>query len=549
MRGSIGCRARSALVAASASFLFALCVPGDIAAAGTQVSGSLTIAGADGTIGARITFSCLGQPACAGLQSATVQDRFCTNSFTFNDSFTVSGIDLSHPGSFSGTLDFGRDYDSAWPGAGPVRDHPLACAYSRNSDVFTIGYTGTWDGNKGTITATGFDFTGAVQIDGTFTANITKAAPVFPMEVTGSITPAVSNIGATFQPRPQDVGTNARVFVFALAPPSVLKDAFAPKDDPVACTLAQLDSSGRLVGATASTLQAYTSGVLTAQGQSVTILANVPTTNVAGATFFVGYGADANAMINTGVNRTAVTVPGAVTCAPQPPQTGWWWNPLEGGRGFSIEVQGNNLFFAAFHYEASGRATWNVSPGPISLGGSFFTSDLYSVAGGQTLGGPYHAANATRVGAITLAFSDASHGTMTWPGGTVPIERQNLVPGGLVAAKQASVPESGWWWNPQESGRGFFIEWQKGFADIAGYMYDDAGNPVWYIAVYETPNARAFSGSWWTFANGQSIGGTYRAATRTSDNFAPLTVTFSGPENAVMTLPNGRTTALTRQRF
>ena len=548
MRGSIGCRARCVVAAASACFLFALAAPGDVAAGGTQVTGSLTVAGKDG-IGARITFSCLGQPTCAGLQSATVQDPFCTNSYTFNDSFTVSGVDLSQPGSFSGTLNFGNDYDSAWPGAGSVRDHPLVCAYSRNSDVFTIGYTGTWDGSKGTIAATGFDFTGAVQINGTFTANTTKAAPVFPMEVTGSITPTVSNISATFQPRPQDVGTNARVFAFALAPTSVVKNAFAWKDGLVGCTLAQLNSSDQLVGVTASTMAALTTGVLTAQGQTVSILNNVSTPGVAGATFFVGYGADANAMINTGVNRSAVTVPGAVTCAPQLPQTGWWWNPLEGGRGFSIEVQGNNLFFAAFHYEANGRATWNVSPGPISLGGAFFTSDLYNVTGGQTLGGPYHAANATKAGAITLAFSDASHGTMTWPGGTVPIERQNLVTDGLAAAPQANVPESGWWWNPQESGRGFFIEWQKGYADVAGYMYNDTGDPVWYIAVYETPNARAFSGNWWTFANGQSMGGTYRAATRTSDTFAPLTINFSGPDTGVMTLPNGRTTTLTRQRF
>jgi hypothetical protein len=310
-----------------------------------------------------------------------------------------------------------------------------------------------------------------------------------------------------------------------------------------------LNSNGQLTGATASSLQAYTSGVLGAQGQSVNVLNNVATPNVAGATFFVGYGSDSGSMINGGVNRTAVTVPGASTCNPLPPQTGWWWNPLEGGRGFSIEAHGNNLFFAAFHYDANGRATWNVSPGPVSLGGSYFTSDLYNVTGGQTLGGPYHAANAAKAGTITLSFSDPSHGTMTWPGGTAPIERQPLVPGGLEAPAQPNVPESGWWWNPLESGRGFFIEWQKGYADIAGYMYDDAGNPTWYIAVYETPNPLAFSGNWWTFANGQSMGGAYKPATRTSDNVAPLAITFTSATTALMTLPNGRTTNLVRQRF
>ena len=76
-----------------------------------------------------------------------------------------------------------------------------------------------------------------------------------------------------------------------------------------------------------------------------------------------------------------------------------------------------------------------------------------------------------------------------------------------------------------------------------------SGKPVWYIAVYETPNARVFTGNWWTFANGQSMGGAYRPATRTNDNFAPLTINFTGTDTAVMTLPNGRTTNLVRQRF
>ena len=45
------------------------------------------------------------------------------------------------------------------------------------------------------------------------------------------------------------------------------------------------------------------------------------------------------------------------------------------------------------------------------------------------------------------------------------------------------------------------------------------------------------------------MGGAYKPATRTSDTFAPVTITFSGPDSAVMTLPNGRTTNLVRQRF
>jgi hypothetical protein len=34
-----------------------------------------------------------------------------------------------------------------------------------------------------------------------------------------------------------------------------------------------------------------------------------------------------------------------------------------------------------------------------------------------------------------------------------------------------------------------------------------------------------------------------------SSNVAPVTITFSGPDTAIMTLPNGRTTSLKRHRF
>ena len=102
----------------------------------------------------------------------------------------------------------------------------------------------------------------------------------------------------------------------------------------------------------------------------------------------------------------------------------------------------------------------------------------------------------------------------------MPIERFDIVPDGLAAPAQAGQPENGWWWNASESGRGFFIEWQNGSADLAGYMYDDAGNPVWYLSVYETPDP-AFSGSWWSYANGQTMGGAYKPPTQTTTTSRP----------------------------
>jgi len=401
-----------------------------------------------------------------------------------------------------------------------------------------------------------------------FTSLTLKAeSAVFPMVVTGSIGPAVANITATIQYRPQDVGSTGSVYAFAVAPQTIVQpgplkaasDALPPlgyararadgKATGVACVLAQLNASGRLVGVSASSLQAYVSGVLGAAGQAIAVLDGVATANIGGTTFYVGYGPNAQAMLSGGVNRNVVAVPGSIECKPQPPQTGWWFNPEEGGRGYSIEARGNRLFFAAFHYDANGKATWNFAGGATSIDGSLFTGDFLAASGGQALTGTYRLPGLANAGAITLAFSDESHGTMSWPGGSVAIERQPIVPEGLDVPRQTGLPEGGWWWNPDESGRGFFIEWQNGWVDIAGYMYDDAGNPTWYIAAYPTPNPMLITGNWWTFGGGQSMGGAYRPATRTSDNVGALRVEFTGPATATMQLPDGRRIPIVRQAF
>ena len=364
----------------------------------------------------------------------------------------------------------------------------------------------------------------------------------------------VLSFEAALDARGEDVGRQASVFVFALAPANVVSGATADpglplrmkarhhgKDTALECVLAQLTASGHLVAVSVANLQAYITGVLAAQSQAVNIINGVPAANIGGATFFVGYGTSAGAMINAGTNRGVVSVPGPFQCRPEAPQAGWWWNPAEDGRGFSIEKRGNRLFFAAFLYDVSGRSTWLVSNGPVSLDGSLYSGELLGARGGQTLFGSYPGLPTLRSeGAITLAFNTATNGTLVWPGGAVPLQRFDIVPSGTTLPAAANQPESGWWWNEQEAGRGFFMEWQGGTLDIAGYMYDEAGNPVWYLTVGPmSGDGRSFSGSWWSYAHGR----------RVSSAVAPVTIEFSGPETALMTLPNGRTTSLTRQRF
>lgn len=106
------------------------------------------------------------------------------------------------------------------------------------------------------------------------------------------------------------------------------------------------------------------------------------------------------------------------------PDTGWWWNADESGRGYSIEKQGDKIFFAAYLYDDSGNPTWFTAVLTRDAADNFI-GNLQQFFGGQTLLGEYKAPNVLNenAGQVILSFSDDFTGTLTWPGGTVAITR------------------------------------------------------------------------------------------------------------------------------
>ncbi|NJD87665.1 MAG: hypothetical protein FIB05_06595 [Betaproteobacteria bacterium] len=525
-----------------------------------KVSGSVSGSGPAGS--ANISFSCEGETPCVGSGTATFRESGCSNSFTFTERIGFTGLNLTQPGAISGIVLLRQgDYSV-------VQNADGTCAFSLRFGLDGGSqYSGSSGGSAGTLTLLGQDFSASGSFTATFeTLPTSTRPPVFEMTVTSSITPTVSSATANIQYRPADVGQSGSVYTFAVAPRTLVSTGAesalvlgktAPgkasgDDAPVACVLAQLNGSGQLQGVSASALQSYLSGVLSSQGQAVKVIDGVATANIAGATFYVGYGASATAMMSGGVNRNVITVPGTQVCQPKPPQTGWWWNAAEDGRGYTIESTGDKLFFAAYLYDVSGRSTWYIAAGPTSIDGSLFVGNLESYTNGQSLSGAFRSPVRPPVlnGQVTLAFNDEHHGTLIWPGGTVAIDRMEWGVGGVNAVPQANQPENGWWLSGLDDGRGFFIEWQAGIGFMAGFMYDDAGAPVWYIAANPlSANAQVFSSNWEQYTNGQTLTGTYRPPNRPPTLVGPATIQFSGPANAVMTMPGGRQVTLTRYRF
>jgi hypothetical protein len=221
------------------------------------------------------------------------------------------------------------------------------------------------------------------------------------------------------------------------------------------------------------------------------------------------------------------------------PQNGWWWNPNESGRGYFLEMTGGVMYLAGYFYADDGRATWLSSGGPVT-DLYLYKGMLQSYRNGQSVFGAYRLPDTiVDVGPVTVSFTDDSHGTITWPGGTIPIERDIF--GDISNADETAFqPKTGWWWNPAESGSGYSVEIQGGSAFVVAFMYDESGNPVWYFAAGPMPTPTHFESDWLEFSGGQTLTGAYRPPA-TPRNLGRLTIDFAATDDATITFTDNAT--------
>ncbi|HRQ64950.1 MAG TPA: cytochrome c peroxidase [Xanthomonadaceae bacterium] len=182
--------------------------------------------------------------------------------------------------------------------------------------------------------------------------------------------------------------------------------------------------------------------------------------------------------------------------------SGTWWNPARNGEGqfITFEQLGDRsvVVLAYFTYDAHGNASWKVgntdfSPGTTSI--SFPTG----TGSGPRFGVGFRPGDASFVdgGTVTLSFIACDRLGFAYVDETesFAFEIQRLV-GPLdgeacdgsdtgPAASTFIGSLSGGWWDPERSGEGTFIAFERvgerRVASLFYFTYDDQGQPGWLV--------------------------------------------------------------------
>lgn len=231
--------------------------------------------------------------------------------------------------------------------------------------------------------------------------------------------------------------------------------------------------------------------------------------------------------------------------------SGWYVNPAEAGTGYFIERQGDTVFMAGFFYEAGGRASWAASRGKMTDDRNY-SGALLSYRSGQTLTGAHANASSSSLGNVALDFDSETSVTLIPPTGSAATLQRFNIASGSSTLTHSGIFESGWWWNEAEPSRYFAIELQGQNIFVAGFMYDESGNPIWYSStgrVTAEPAdgpARVYAGTWSQYSGGTTLGGAFRPATLVSGNVGALRLQFDADTRARLTLPTGRIIDISR---
>lgn len=98
-------------------------------------------------------------------------------------------------------------------------------------------------------------------------------------------------------------------------------------------------------------------------------------------------------------------------------------------------------------------------------------------------------------------------------------------------------PQSGWWWNPSESGAGYTLELSQtdGTIFFGAYLYSPSGEAIWYVSTLSAAGSNVYSGPLVQYQGSQTLNGPYYTPT-SSTNVGNVELTFTSTTTAALSI-------------
>jgi uncharacterized protein (TIGR03437 family) len=210
------------------------------------------------------------------------------------------------------------------------------------------------------------------------------------------------------------------------------------------------------------------------------------------------------------------------------PANGWWYNPAAPGTYYVVEAENGVVRLGILSYSARGDPQWSLVRCVQRPSGEYAgTAEQYT--GGRALNQAATPPTGIVDGpAVRLVFNSAATATLNFGTQNIPIQRYQF--SGQWASPMLNAPRAGWWDQPTQSGRGYFLEVQGDTLFVGALIYNSSGQPIWFTATGPVNADGAFSSTLTACSTSTAQAPTCTPTTNT------IRLVFSAPWHATLTL-------------
>jgi len=210
------------------------------------------------------------------------------------------------------------------------------------------------------------------------------------------------------------------------------------------------------------------------------------------------------------------------------PASGWWYNPAAPGTYYVVQAENGVVQLGILSYSAKGDPQWSLVRCVRRPSGEYVGTEEQYMGGRALDQAATPPAGIVDGPAVTLVFNSAATATLQVGTQNIPIQRYQF--SSQWASPMLNAPRTGWWDQPTQSGRGYFLEVQGNTLFVGALIYNSAGQATWYTATGPVSAGGTFSG---TLISCSTAAAQAPACTPTAKT---ISLTFSAPWRATLTL-------------